>query len=116
MDALTAALGAAQISTLEEAGVLEYIAGVLDPTESDDDLREIIAPLLLDAAVAEDDDGAAALCDAVLRALRGDGGGDSTPAADAPLQLLGGPVSMATLVRRTRGGGRARRRSSARCA
>ena len=99
MDALTSALGAAQISTLEEAGVLEYIAGVLDPTESDDDLREIIAPLLLDAAVAEDDDGAAALCDAVLRALRGDGGGDSTPAADAPLQLLGGPVSMATLVK-----------------
>ena len=39
MDALTSALGAAQISTLEEAGVLEYIAGVLDPTESDDDLR-----------------------------------------------------------------------------
>ena len=99
MDALTSALGAAHISTLEEAGVLEYIAGVLDPTESDDDLREIIAPLLLDAAVAEDDDGAAALCDAVLRALRGDGGGDTTPAADAPLQLLGGPVSMATLVK-----------------
>ena len=99
MDALTAALGATHISTLEEAGVLEYIAGVLDPTESDDDLREIIAPLLLDAAVAEDDDGAAALCDAVLRALRGGGDGDSTPAADAPLQLLGGPVSMATLVK-----------------
>ena len=99
MDALTAALGATHISTLEEAGVLEYIAGVLDPTESDDDLREIIAPLLLDAAVAEDDDGAAALCDAVLRALRGGGSGDSTPAADAPLQLLGGPVSMATLVK-----------------
>ena len=78
---------------------LLYIAGVLDPTESDDDLREIIAPLLLDAAVAEDDDGAAALCDAGLRALRGGGSGDSTPAADAPLQLLGGPVSMATLVK-----------------
>ena len=98
MDALTAPLGAA-ISTLEEAGVLEYIAGVLDPTESDDDGGRS------SRAVARRCRGRrrrAALCDAALRALRGDGGGDSTPAADAPLQLLGGLVSMATLVKAMR--------------
>jgi ATP-binding cassette subfamily F protein 3 len=95
--ALTAALTAEQVALLEEAGVVDYLTGSLDdPDATDDDLLECMAPMLVDTAVAEDDDAGAALAAKVLSALRGLGGG--SPEAPVAEKLLSAPVSMFALV------------------
>ena len=97
-DAMTAGLGAAGVTTLDDAGVGDYIEGMLADAEdeTDEDLAASIGPLLVDTGVAADDDAAQLLSMEIMRALRGAGGG---PAADkTAIRTLNGPVSMMALV------------------
>ena len=58
-ECLEAALSAVQISALDDAGVGEYLEGVLgDADAEDDDLSATIAPMLVDVGAAEDEEAA----------------------------------------------------------
>ena len=97
--ALEKTLGAARVGQLEEAGVLEYIEGVLDDDDNDDDeIQEAIAPMLVDTGVAEDEDAAAGLCKAVVQSLRVGPSASASAAPPATAKKLNGPVSMFALV------------------
>jgi ATP-binding cassette subfamily F protein 3 len=91
--ALEAALSASALQALDEAGVADYLAGILDDADAEEsDLADTIAPMLLDVGAAGDDDEAAALCTAIIQARRGTGSGDDSSAP--PTKLLSAPVSM----------------------
>ena len=103
--ALRAVLSGEAVQQLEDAGLLEYIAGVLDgaddPNDADGDVSDTVCPLLIEAGAAESDDDAAALCKAVMSALFGSGDKAAEMARAAePLRALStGPVSMTQLVK-----------------
>lgn len=68
--------------------MLQYVAGTLTDTSLDpEDLVDAVAPFLLDAGAAEDEDDAAALCSSIMakvRALRlGEAGADGAVAQGA---------------------------------
>ena len=99
-ECLEAALSAVQISALDDAGVGEYLEGVLgDADAEDDDLSATIAPMLVDVGAAEDEEAADKLCAAILDARRGAGGDKGAASAPEPAaKLLSAPVSMFALV------------------
>ena len=75
-DALAAALSAAALQALRDAGAADYIEGVLDDEDStDDDITATLAPFLRRTGGARSAEEADALCAAVVRALRGGRGG-----------------------------------------
>eukprot|EP00965_Chrysotila_dentata_P224059 6193957-Pleurochrysis_carterae.AAC.2 len=98
--AATAALGDERMTMLEQAGVLEYVLEALAQEAEEDDLRELLAPLLLDAGVASDEQGAEQLCNDVLKGLHELRISSETNEHNhAAAQVLrGGPVSMNSLV------------------
>ena len=97
LEALTAALGDVGIEKLEEAGVKDYITSALeDCGEDDEEIADLIAPMLLDTGAAESEEHAGNLCAAVLDALRNTE--SRTKHDDAPRALSTGPVSMHALV------------------
>jgi hypothetical protein len=96
--ALTAVLGEAGVSQLEEAGVLDYCAGALEGDEPADELAETLAPMLLDAGAAGSEAEADALCRSALGKVRegAHGSGESGGGGSAPAEsrLLRAPVTM----------------------
>lgn len=101
--ALDAVLGAERVAKLAEAGVDEYITGMLDDGAGEDeaDLSATLGPLLLDTGVAEDEAAAGTLSLAILRKLRGaiEGAPAAAPVEEPQLRKLAGHgVSMFELV------------------
>ena len=101
--ALTDVLGAERVAVLAEAGVVEYITGMLDDGAGEDeaDLSATLGPLLLDTGVAEDEAAAGTLSLAILRKLRGaiEGAPAAAPVEEPQLKKLAGHgVSMFELV------------------
>ena len=97
-EALAAALPADALEKLDAAGVAEYIEGTLDDDDIElDDLKGVVAPLLVDTEVATSDEEAERLCEALHKLLRGDA--VEASAAPAPAaKLLSAPVSMFAMV------------------
>ena len=98
MEVLESALGAERRQALEEAGLLDYIASVVedaDMTADADELRDMLFPLL---SQVWDDPVADAQCAALLGAMRDRGGvgagAGAPPTADGMRALSGGPVSI----------------------
>jgi len=93
--ALTAALGEAGVSKLDEAGVLDYCAEALEGDDADEELAEMLGPMLLEAGAADTEEEAEMLCTSVLGALRGevDGAACAKPASEA-FALLTAPISL----------------------
>ncbi len=88
--ALALGLGESGVAALHEAGVFEYVSGILDDAadEEDAELVATIAPLLADTNAAADEADAEARSKAVLAALRGGEG----PREAASYENLSAPV------------------------
>ncbi len=103
--ALEAALGAEGVATLDDAGVGDYIEGLLGDADTsgdgDDDLLASIAPLLVDVGVAADEEAAEPLARSLLSAMRpaaaeaaAAGSARSSNVGGGPPRLLSESVSL----------------------
>ena len=103
--ALEATLGADGVATLDDAGVGDYIEGLLGDADTsgdgDDDLLASIAPLLVDVGVAADEEAAEPLARSLLSAMRpaaaeaaATGSARSSNVGGGPPRLLSESVSL----------------------
>ena len=105
MDALKSVLSGDALQQVEDAGLLDYIAGVLDgaddPEDKDGEVSEAVCPLLVEAGAAASDEEAIELCTTLMRVLFGSEEKAATVAKSSePLRALStGPVSMTQLVK-----------------